>query len=176
MLNLTIMKNMLISSFIVLFCTLLSSHADAQAIKGTYAIKNVETGKLLRPEDANKSNGTDMVLYPPTNWKCMTWDFLHESGDTYFLKNLFTEKTFQPAEKKKEPGTQLEQEPLARNDLQAWEFISEGSDHFRIRLRGTDLYLTPMDGKGNTNNPVVLEKKQEGAVQLWTIYEQHPMY
>ena len=65
-----------------------------QNIKGTFAIKNVSTGMLLRVMDANKKNETPIVAYSPTNWKCMTWDFTKVEGNTYNVKNLFTNKTF----------------------------------------------------------------------------------
>ena len=40
---------------------------NASQIKGNYAIKNKETGMLLRPESANKKDGAPIVLYSPTN-------------------------------------------------------------------------------------------------------------
>jgi hypothetical protein len=84
--------------FAVLYFILqsLSVSLFAQVIHGTYAIKNEQTGMLLRIKDANGKNGTPLVAYNPVNWKCMTWDFKHVEGQTYQLKNLFTSKTFQP--------------------------------------------------------------------------------
>lgn len=58
----------------------------SQDIQGTYAIENLETGKVLRIKDANRSEGTPLVLYSPVNWKCVTWDFKHVEGDYYRLK------------------------------------------------------------------------------------------
>jgi hypothetical protein len=74
----------------------LTVNGFSQNIKGTFAIKNVSTGMLLRVMDANKKNETPIVAYSPTNWKCMTWDFNQVEGNTYLLRNLFTNKTFQP--------------------------------------------------------------------------------
>lgn len=45
---------------------------NGQTIQGTYAIKNVKTGMLLRVKDANGKNGTPLVAYNPENWKCKT--------------------------------------------------------------------------------------------------------
>ncbi|MFC3362477.1 RICIN domain-containing protein [Pedobacter fastidiosus] len=89
-------KSLLIFSFILLMASLV----QAQIIKGNYAIKNVQTGMLLRVKDASGKNGTPLVAYDPQNWKCMTWDFKNVDGNTYQLLNLFTSKTFQP---KKDP-------------------------------------------------------------------------
>ena len=97
---------------ICLFLFFVCSHfASAQVINGNYAIKNVQTGMLLRVKDANGKNGTPLVLYNPENWKCMTWDFKHIDGNTYQLQNLLTNKTFQP---KSAPaaGTALEEQPF----------------------------------------------------------------
>jgi len=77
----------------IFFCS--GRVAFAQVIKGTYAIKNVQTGMLLRIKDASKANGTPLVSYNPVNWKCMTWDFQHKEDNTYQLRNLFSGKTFQ---------------------------------------------------------------------------------
>jgi hypothetical protein len=71
--------------------------AFSQVIKGNYAIKNVQTGMLLRVKDAASTNGTPLVMYYPENWKCMTWSFKNIGANTYQLQNLLTNKTFQPA-------------------------------------------------------------------------------
>lgn len=60
------------------------------------------------------------------------------------------------------------------NVYEQWEFIPNGNDAYRIKLKNTELYLTPADNSGNTNTQVTLQKKSEGDLQLWTIYEQHP--
>ena len=157
---------------VVLFC----SHTTiAQTIKGTFAIKNVSTGMLLRVMDANKKNETPIVAYSPTNWKCMTWDFSKVEGNTYNLKNLFTNKTFQPQTTEATAGTALVQQPIAENSAsQQWEFIPEGKNTYLIRLKGTDLYVTPSDSKGAINSQTILAKKDGSKLQQWTIYEQHP--
>lgn len=144
-----------------------------QTIKGTYAIKNVATGLLLRIKDANRKDGTPLVAYSPVNWKCMTWDFQHVEGQTYQLKNLFTGKTFQangtPAE-----NMRLIQQPLAGSGQQQYEFIPAGDNTFFIRLKGTGLYLTPSDKQGSVNSDIILSGKNNDKSQQWTIYEQHP--
>jgi len=149
--------------------------ASAQNIEGTFAIKNVKTGKLLRIKDANSKDLTPLVLYSPVNWKCMTWDFQHVSGETYHLKNLFTSKTFTTASQTAKEGVELKQLPINPDDtMQKWEFIDQGDNTYLIRLANTELYVTPSDPKGSSNSPIILSKKSGSELQLWTIYEQHP--
>ncbi|MGI8635278.1 MAG: RICIN domain-containing protein, partial [Segetibacter sp.] len=143
----------------------------------TFAIKNVNTGMLLRVMDANKKNETPIVAYSPTNWKCMTWDFNKVEGNTYNLKNLFTSKTFQPQKSEATAGTAIVQQPIVENSTsQQWEFLSEGKNIYSIRLKGTDLYITPSDSKGTVNSQTILAKKDGSKLQQWTIYEQHPEF
>lgn len=165
-----ISRSLLLSVFIV--CTVF---IHAQVIKGTYAIKNAETGMLLRIKDANGSNGTPLVLYNPVNWKCMTWEFRNVEGQTYQLKNLFTGKAFQPKGGAVAKGTRLEQQPLnAASAVQFYEFINTGNDVYLIRLKGTDLYVTAVDKNGSVNSGIELQEKNGSKLQMWTIYEQNP--
>ncbi|MFT3935896.1 MAG: RICIN domain-containing protein [Chitinophagaceae bacterium] len=161
---------------IAMVCISGSNLLHAQVISGTYAIKNMQTGMLLRIKDANTANGTPLVSYNPVNWKCMTWDFQHKDGDNYQLKNLFSGKTFQPRQDAAD-GVAMEEQPLQNGDAsQQYEFIAAGKNVYYIRLKGTDLYLTPADEKGRTNSAIVLQKKVASPLQQWTIYEQHPEF
>ncbi len=155
---------------------LLVEPATAQNIKGTYAIKNVVTGMLLRVMDANSKNETPIVAYSPTNWKCMTWNFEQVEGQTYQLKNLFTGKTFQPAETPVKENVVLHQQPIsAGNSAQQWEFIPQAKNTFLIKLKDTDLYITPSNASGAINATTILAKKlADSKLQHWLIYEQHP--
>ncbi len=148
----------------------------AQSIDGNFAIKNVETGMLLRPEGANNADNTPIVLYSPTNWKCLTWDFIAtDEEDTYQLRNLFTSKTFFPDAGQKESGTALKQIELEQgNKDQQWVFEVNDDETYRIKLKNTELYITPHDKSGAFNSKVVLKEKMDGKLQLWTIYEQSP--
>ena len=160
----------IISGFNLFFCL----SAYSQVIKGTYAIKNVATGMLLRIKDANKKDGTPLVAYSPVNWKCMTWDFHHRDGQTYQLKNLFTGKTFQPKNTVAE-GSGLEQKALnAEATNQQYEFIAVDKNVYAIRLKDTDLYLTASEKNEVINSEIILAKKDKNKFQEWTIYEQRP--
>ncbi len=146
----------------------------AQDIKGTFAIKNAQTGMVLRVKDANGANGTPLVSYTPVNWKCMTWDFQPQGNYIYQLKNLFTGKTFQPKGDSAAEGAALHQQPMkAGAGNQQYEFIPAENNAYLIRLKGTELYLTPSES-GEVNSAVLLYKKAGGKLQQWTLYEQHP--
>jgi hypothetical protein len=146
-----------------------------QTIQGTYAIKNVQTGIVLRIKDANKTNGTPIVAYSPVNWKCVTWDFKNAGGQTYRLVNLFSGKTLQPQSEKTTAGTALEEQPLAdKTTVQQYEFIPVEKNTYLIRLQGTELYITPSDDQGTINAGIILSKKQTGKLQYWSLHEQQP--
>jgi hypothetical protein len=161
-------------AFFILVAILFSTIGYSQLIKGTYAIKNVQTGLLLRIKDANKSNGTPLVAYAPEDWKCMTWNFNHVDGQTYQLQNLLTGKTIQSANQAPSAGDVLKQQPISNSVIQQYEFIPDGKNIYLIKLKGLDLYITPSDDRGTINGPVILSKKDGSKLQQWTIYEQHP--
>ncbi|MEO6639525.1 MAG: RICIN domain-containing protein [Ginsengibacter sp.] len=164
------------TSFLILIviALLISGTCSSQIIKGTYAIKNVQTGMLLRIKDANQSDGTPLVAYIPQDWKCMTWDFNHIDGNTYSLKNLFTGKTFQAIDKNPSSGDVLKQQPISNTDNQLYEFIPVKENVYLIKLKGTDLYVTPSKEDGKINAPIIFSKKSGSKMQQWSIYEQHP--
>jgi hypothetical protein len=168
------MKKRLTFSAFIFSLLLITANTFAQVIEGTYAIKNIQTGMLLRIKDADSKNGTPIVSYNPVSWKCMTWDFKHTEGDAYQLRNLFSGKTFQPKQDAAE-GVAVEEQPLLNNDAsQQYEFIPAGKNIYLIRLKGTELYITPSDNKGTVNGAIVLAKKNDSRLQQWTICEQHP--
>ncbi|MDP9075997.1 MAG: RICIN domain-containing protein [Bacteroidota bacterium] len=156
------------------FMLILTLTASAQVIQGNYAIKNVQTGMLLRVKDAHSENGTPLVAYYPENWKCMTWNFKHVDGNTYQLQNLLTNKTFQP-KSSSEVGVALEEQPVNTTaTTQQYEFERVDKDVFMIKLKGTDLYVTTSDKKGGVNSQIILAKKTNTKDQYWGIYEQAP--
>jgi hypothetical protein len=148
--------------------------ALAQDIKGNYAIKNMQTGMLLRIKDANSKTGTPIVAYYPENWKCMTWDFKKTAANTYQLRNLFSNKTLQPTALAG-ANVPFDEQPLVPGEAkQQYEFIPVKKDTYLIKLKGTDLYITPADPKGEVNSAIVLAAKKGTPDQQWFIYEQAP--
>ncbi len=160
---------LLLTGFLVL-----AASAFSQQIKGHYAIKNVQTGMLLRVMDAHSENGTPLVAYGPENWKCMTWEFKTTGANVYQLQNLLTAKTFEPSAKP-DAGVTLVEEPIGNStSYQQYEFIKDKGNNYLIRLRGTNLYLAPVDKKGSTNSAIILAARSNSPEQLWEIYTQEP--
>ena len=169
------MKKIVVFLLAFIAFTMFATTTFAQVIEGTYAIKNVQTGMLLRIKDANKTNGTPLVAYSPVNWKCVTWDFKHLDGETYQLRNLFTNKTFQSKSGVAAEGVMLEQQPLVMLQAsQQYDFIVVEKNVYLIRAKGTELYVTPVDKNGAIDSGIMLAKKGKGKLQQWTIYEQKP--
>jgi hypothetical protein len=165
------MKNTTII-LLILASSIITAHA--QVIHGNYAIKNAQTGMLLRVKDANNADGTPLVAYYPENWKCMTWDFKHIEGNTYQLQNLLTNKTFQAASTPVADAPLKELPFTAGKDVQEYVFEDAGNNTYRIKLKGTDLYVTPSDKKGSVNSQIILAAKTDEKFQQWLIYPQAP--
>lgn len=155
----------------VLLLAQLPGRTQPTPIKGDFALKNVHTGKYVRIKDANGANGTPIVAYSPVNWKCVTWEFRAAEKGGYTLKNLFSGKTLQPLNGEAKAGVAMEEQPLAG---QLYEVVEAGKGEYFIRVKGSELYLTPADPGGATNSSIVLQTKQEGDLQRWTLVEQHP--
>ncbi|MDO6432994.1 RICIN domain-containing protein [Flavitalea sp. BT771] len=161
----------LIIALTVLSLALSPGRTQTLPIKGDFALKNVHTGKYVRIKDANGANGTPIVAYSPVNWKCVTWHFQPADKGGYTLKNLFSGKTLQPLQGEAKAGVAMEEQPLKD---QQYELIAAGDQQYYIRVKGTDLYLTPGDPGGATNSSIILETKQTGDLQRWTLVEQNP--
>ena len=167
------MKNILVVFTCIMLCVSVACHAQ-DIIQGTYAIKNIQTGMVLRIKDADSKDGTPIVAYSPVNWKCVTWDFKHVDGQTYQLKNLFSGKTLQPVKANVVEDNTLEEQPMNNTDAQQYELKKKKKNVYLIKLKGTNLYITPSDKEGTVNSQIILSKKYGTALQYWTIYEQHP--
>ena len=163
----------LIITLMVLSLAQLQGRTQTAPIKGDFALKNVHTGKYVRIKDANNANGTPIVAYSPVNWKCVTWEFQPSKGG-HILKNLFSGKTLQPLNGEAKAGVAMEEQPLGSSKVQEYEVISAGKDQYYVRLKGTELYLTPSDPGGATNSNIILQARQDGDLQRWTLVEQHP--
>lgn len=159
-------------TFVSLIVLLVSLNSMAQDIEGRFAIQNTQTGKNLRPYDANSANGTRIVLYNHVEWKCMTWDFIKVEKNVYQLKNRFTNKTIQPSDRVAE-GVKLVQQPLAADTLQYWVFEKTPENTYFIRLKGTDLYIS-LSSK-ETNTDIVLKSKKDKPMQTWKLIAQDPV-
>ena len=126
----------------------------------SYQIENVGTGTLLRPQDANKADGTPLVVYPKQAWKCMTWKF-QTDGDQVTLKNHFTGKTLG----KTAADAAVKQSPLGEN-ADAWKFVSVEDGVYRIESVATGEVLTATD-----DDTVALRKYTGDAKQKWKLLD-----
>ncbi|WP_165232668.1 RICIN domain-containing protein [Aquisphaera insulae] len=114
--------------------------------KGSYQIRNVkfaDSDMVLRPRGASNREKTPIVLYPRTDWKCLTWK-VEPADEGARLINHFTSKTFEPADSARDSGSQVLQvtpssEPTAE---QRWKFIPLGGDLYRIEHAATGKALT----------------------------------
>ena len=77
-----------------------------------------------------------------------------------------------PKENPAKVGTTLEQQPLSTSASQQWEFIKAANKSYYIRLKGSELYITASTSETNSN--IVLQGKQDKALQLWRLVEQNP--
>ena len=166
------MKKQILIALGMLSCTLTNAQP---VIRGTFAIKNVYTGMVLRIKDANTRDGTPIVAYSPVNWKCVTWDFKHVDGNTYQLKNLFSGKTLQSTNADVKAGDAIQEQPLSSSDLQLYEFIPADKNSYLIKLKDKELCLTPADKEGSVNSGIIFAKKDDSKLQRWSISAQRPV-
>jgi hypothetical protein len=144
-----------------------------EAITGTFAIQNVQTGKNLRPFEARKDDGNKVILYDHHWWKCLTWDFQRVAGNLYQLRNFYTGKALQPAGKAV-AGATLQQQPMSGADIQQWEFLAQPGSAYLIRHKGSGLYITVSSPE--TNSAIDLRPRQQGNAQLWRLVAQKPWF
>lgn len=137
-----------------------------------FAIQNLQTRTNLRPLDAGIQDQTPLILYPPHDWECQTWEFIRVGPQRFLLKNLYTEKTFEPST---EPaaGTALWQRSLGEGAHQVWVCEAHTDGSCLIRLEGTSLYLTAPSSQ--TNARVTLAPWQSSDAQRWTLLRQNPI-
>ncbi|HWJ25459.1 MAG TPA: RICIN domain-containing protein [Flavisolibacter sp.] len=155
--------------FIVfLIAFLLQQETQAQKVEnGGYQVQNKATGLVLRPFDARGEEGTPIVVYPQTTWRCMTWELksLKDSG-VYRFQNYFTGKTFTSTEWR-EGGSVVETSLDRKGGLTGWKIVPAGDGYYRIEAAASDWVLT-VEGEG-VNAKVVVKKWTKQATQLWKL-------
>lgn len=121
---------------------------QARTLKGSYQIRNqkyAESDLVLRPRDASSAELNPIVLYPRTDWKCLTWR-VDPSGDGERLVNHFTNKTFRPRATPKEGDTSVPVVQVTPSKTAApaeqWKFVATSKDTFRIIHVATGWVLT----------------------------------
>lgn len=160
------------TAFITPICSA-SGSMDSSPVWGTYAIQSVMTAKNLRPYQANKSDGTRIVLYKHWRWKCMTWQFVRIEKNSYRLINRYTGKTFE-IDSDLQPASRLHQQMPGNSPSQEWNFHQLHDGSWLIRLRDNELYLAASSTENNS--PVVLMPKSGSDNQRWILMAQDPCF
>jgi hypothetical protein len=134
----------------------------------SYQIANKKLADLLRPKDANNSDGTPIVLYSAQPWKCMTWKLKPLDDSTFIVQNHFTGKTFSlPAADK---GNGLIQTALPKDAAKAvkWRFIKLDDGSYRIADPKSDRVLTAAKDEKNEFR-IVLKPWEKKNEQKWEL-------
>ena len=150
--------------------------AGEAALAGSFQVRNQKYGDLLRPEEANRADGTRIVLYPAQPWKCMTWK-LQGSGDPGFqLQNHFTGKTFaaEAGADKAEPA--VTQVPFSKKpeERPTWQLLKLTDGTYRITDPKSGKALTAVKEEAGSGVKIVARAWREGADQKWELIEIDP--
>lgn len=137
-----------------------------------FLIKNVHSGLVIRPQNAEIGDGVPIIQFTPQNWECTTWQMIQIAENTYLLKDLYTQKSFAPVG---DPvaGALLAQEPIGGNNNQHWQFNHFDDDTYTIQLAGSDLFITSMSDTVDAR--LTLQPGSDDANQRWTLTPQHPI-
>jgi hypothetical protein len=148
-----------------LFCAADSAPLESKSCQ----IRNCKFDLLLRPENANNSDGTPIVLYPAAPWKCMTWKLSPVGDSTFHLRNHFTGKTFKGITN--QIPTVVAQIPFGRDADKSpeWRFTKLPNGFYRIADAVTGQVLT-----GRGREQVVLAPWEDREDQQWQIIEIDP--
>jgi hypothetical protein len=121
-----------------------------KVLSGSFQIKNKKFGDVLRPRGADSADKTPIVLYPRTDWRCLTWRVQPVEGGGSQLLNHFTNKTFEPQGTVKEgdqPVPVLQVKPVRpAPPAQRWSFVPVEGGSFKIVHVPTGWVLTAENG------------------------------
>ena len=141
-------------------------------LTNSYQIRNEKFGDLLRPQDANGAEGTQIVLYPAEPWKCMTWKLKPTGDSVYQVKNHFTSKTF--VVKAGAAGKNVVETALARevSARPTWRFTRLADDVYEISDPKSGDALTAVDAGISVR--VIVSPWQEKPEQKWRLEKIDP--
>jgi hypothetical protein len=134
---------------------------------------NKKHGDLLRPKDANSSDGTPIVLYSAQPWKCLTWKLSPTDKSTFTVQNYFTGKTFTSKSRDKENGVIQAAIPKDAAKAITWRFVKLDDGNYRITDPTSGNDLTAVKGENDEIRIALLpwEKKDE---QEWELRQIDP--
>ena len=146
-----------------------SSDISQVLVSGSYQIRNRKFDELLRPENANSTDGTHIVLYPAQPWKCMTWKLLPAGESAFYLQNHFTSKTFEA--KTNLTGSVVVQIPFAReaSNRLSWHFTKLANGFYRITEGSSEESLT-----ASSESVITLAPWKETPEQQWELIVTDP--
>jgi hypothetical protein len=139
----------------------------------SYQIANKKFGDLLRPRDANGSDGTPIVLYPAQAWKCMTWKLTPQDESAFTVRNHFTGKTFTFGTDKEKRVTQI---PLDKDSAKAaqWKFVKLKDGNYRIADPKSGDVLTAVKDEASGEARIELRPWGDKDEQKWDLQEIDP--
>jgi len=163
------MKKLMLFAVVVGAMACFLSAAEGPTGAKSYQIRNCKFDQLLRPRDANSSDGTRIVLYPAQPWKCMTWKLLPAGDAAFQLQNHFTQKTFEA--KTNEAGAMLVQVPFDRNSSKrsTWKFEKLPDGFYRITEVASGRCLA-----ASSKEAVTLAPAKDQPEQEWELIETDP--
>jgi hypothetical protein len=140
----------------------------------SYQIMNKKHGDLLRPKDANGSDGTPIVLYSAQLWKCLTWKLTATGESEFIVQNHFTSKSFAMASDGK--GNPVIQVPLPKDTAKAirWRFVKLADGAFRIADPKSVNVLTAVKGENDDEVRIALLPWDEKDEQKWELKQIDP--
>jgi hypothetical protein len=140
----------------------------------SYQIANEKHGDLLRPKDANGSDGTPIVLYPAQPWKCMTWKLTPAGNADFTVRNHFTGKTFSLASSDNEKAILQIAVPHDAVKAVKWRFIKLKDGNYRITDPKTGNVLTAIRNEKDGEVRIALAPWKEQDEQKWELQEMDP--
>ena len=177
-----VLRNAIVFAAIAIFLSrfALSEPTKDQSLPGkgdapkSYQIMNKKHGDLLRPKDANGSDGTPIVLYSAQQWKCLTWKLTPTEDSEFTVQNHFTGKSFALVSDGK--GNAVIQVALPKDAAKAikWRFVKLSEGNYRIADPKSGNVLTAVKGAKDDEIRIALlpwEKKDE---QKWELRQIDP--
>ena len=152
------------------------TEAGKAAKPGSFQVRNQKYGDLLRPEEANSTDGTRIVLYPAQPWKCLTWK-LHAKGDSGFqLQNHFTGKTFAAEAGAEKAEAAVTQVPFSKKpeERPTWQLVKLSDGTYKITDTKSGKALTAVKEDAGSGVRIVARAWREGADQKWELIEIDP--
>lgn len=145
-------------------------------LAGSFQIRNIKFGDLLRPENANGAVGTPIVLYSAQPWKCMTWK-VHSMGESvYQLQNHFTSKTFAPTATEGKSEQRVTQVFFSKqaNENPGWQFTKLADGAYRITDAKSGKALTAIQDERESGVKIVVRAWQGKDEQKWQLTQIDP--